>query len=138
MGTLPPFWPDFVDHGPEDPFWEGQANHDTADLASMPPVDMVTGWWDCFLPDQLDDFERLRAAGVTTRLLVGRGAHSDFGTGRQATISALEWMRHHLLGEPIADAPSVRIYVQQADVWLDLPDWPPPTEEQSLYLAAGR
>ncbi|MEO0606529.1 MAG: CocE/NonD family hydrolase, partial [Myxococcota bacterium] len=38
----------------------------------------------------------------------------------------------------IADAPSVRIYVQQADVWLYLPDWPPPTEEQSLYLAAGR
>ena len=35
-GKPAPFWPDFVDHGPDDPFWEGRANHDNADLSSMP------------------------------------------------------------------------------------------------------
>src|SRR5438552_541097 len=44
------FWRDFTGHAdPGDGFWAG-ADHDQADLGRLPPVSMVTGWWDLFLP----------------------------------------------------------------------------------------
>ena len=58
------FWRDFTEHAaPDDTFW-AEADHDGADLARLPPVSMVTGWWDLFLPAQLRDYAAIRKAGV--------------------------------------------------------------------------
>ena len=43
------FWRDFVQHAcPGDEFW-ADADHGRAGLSRLPPVSMVTGWWDLFL-----------------------------------------------------------------------------------------
>ena len=35
-------------------------------MSRMPPANMVTGWWDLFLPGQLADYAALRKAGRAT------------------------------------------------------------------------
>lgn len=131
------FWRDFVEHAaPGDSFWAG-ADHDGADLTRMPPVSMVTGWWDLFLPEQLRDYAALRAAGVTASLTVGPWLHGEPGEIRAITQQDITWLDQHLSGgEPPAGRP-VRVYLQQAGTWLEFEQWPPAASSAvSYYLRA--
>jgi putative CocE/NonD family hydrolase len=119
------FWRDLADHNvPEDPFWD-VANHDEAPLDRMPPVNMVTGWWDLFLEPQLRDVTRLQAAGVPTRITVGPWLHGATPELRELLRSDIEWLEHHLHGGPAPEGPPVRLFLQEADTWLGFEHWPP-------------
>ncbi len=76
------------------------ADHDKVDLTRLPPVSMVTGWWDLFLTEQLRDYAAIRAAGVTARLTVGPWLHGDPGEVKATTIEDIAWLDHHLNGGP--------------------------------------
>ncbi len=133
------FWRDFVDHAaPGDSFWVG-VDHDSADLTRMPPVSMVTGWWDLFLPEQLRDYAALRAAGVSARLTVGPWLHGEPGELRAITQQDIAWLSHHLAGGPPPAGPQVRLFLQQAGTWLDCEQWPPAGSSAVSYhlRAAG-
>ncbi len=132
------FWRDFVDHAaPGDSFWAG-ADHDGADLARMPPVSMVTGWWDLFLPEQLGDYAALRSAGVSARLTVGPWLHGEPAELRAITQQDIAWLSHHLAGGPPPAGPPVRLFLQRADTWLDCQQWPPADSSAvSYYLRAA-
>ncbi len=55
-GAPVPFWRDFTGHAaPGDDFWT-EADHHEADLTRLPPVSMVSGWWDLFAMEQLRDY----------------------------------------------------------------------------------
>ena len=119
------FWRDLADHNvPEDPFWD-VADHDEAPLDRMPPVNMVTGWWDLFLEPQLRDVTRLQAAGVPTRITVGPWLHGATPELQELLRSDLEWLEHHLHGGPAPEGPPVRLFLQEADTWLGFEHWPP-------------
>jgi len=91
-GAPVPFWRDFVDHAePGDTFW-AVADHDGADLTRLPPVSMVTGWWDLFLPAQLRDFAALRAAGVSAQLVVGPWLHAEPAELRATARQDVAWL----------------------------------------------
>ena len=95
------FWRDFVEHAaPDDEFWAG-ADHDRADLSRLPPVSMVTGWWDLFLPGQLRDYAAIRAAGVTARITVGPWLHGEPGELKEITAAG-----RRLAGPPSARRPA--------------------------------
>ncbi len=133
-GAPVPFWRDFVDHAsPEDDFW-APADHDHADLTRLPPVSMVTGWWDLFLAEQLRDFAAIRAAGVDARIIVGPWLHGEPAELRAANRADVAWLRHHLSGGPAPSGQPVRLYLQQASTWLDLAEWPPPADATTYYL----
>ena len=94
------FWRDFTGHAaPADGFWAG-ADHDRADLSQLPPVNMVTGWWDLFLPGQLRDYQAIRAAGVTARITVRPWLHGEPGELKEITRQDVAWLDHHLRGGP--------------------------------------
>ena len=137
-GAAVPFWRDFVAHSePGDPFWS-VADHAGADLSTMPPVTMVTGWWDLFLAGNLADFTALQRAGVPARLLVGPWLHGEPGELKAAVNSDLEWLDHHLRGAPPPIGPPVSVYLQHADRWLGLTEWPPAgTVELPVHLAVA-
>jgi putative CocE/NonD family hydrolase len=136
-GAPVPFWRDFVEHAaPGDDFW-APADHHGADLSRLPPVSMVTGWWDLFVAEQLRDYAAIRAAGVEARLMVGPWLHGEPGEIRAASRQDIEWLRHHLSGGPAPAGPPVRVYLQQAGTWLDLADWPPPATAAVYYLRQG-
>lgn len=136
VGAPVAFWRDFTEHaGPADPFWEG-ANHDDVDFSALPPVNMVTGWWDLFAAGQLRDYTALREAGVEARLIVGPWLHGELGELRAMLRSDLEWLSHRLADGPAPVGAPVRVYLQQADSWLQLQQWPPPAEPVNRYLHA--
>lgn len=132
------FWRDFVEHA-ERPreFW-APAEHDGFDAAAMPPVCMVTGWWDLFLDRQLVDFTALQRGGATARITIGPWTHGDRGSLPTIAHEMVHWLGRHLHGRPDDGRAPVRAYVQHADRWTDLPCWPPPDASPTeWYLAPG-
>jgi len=131
------FWRDFVDHStPGDDFWSG-VDHNDADLSRLPPVSMVTGWWDLFLPEQMRDYAAIRAAGVQARITVGPWLHGEPAELRAIAQHDVAWLDHHLLGGRAPTTPPVRLFLQQADTWLEFDNWPPPqTTGVKFYLRA--
>jgi uncharacterized protein len=132
------FWRDFVGHAaPGDDFW-ATVDHDDADLTRLPPVSMVTGWWDLFLPGQMRDYAAIRAAGIPARITVGPWLHAEPGEVRAISRQDVAWLEHHLAGGPAPSGPPVRLFLQQADTWLDFEQWPPPqTTGVSYYLRSA-
>ena len=132
------FWRDFTGHAaPGDRFWAG-ADHDGADLHRLPPVSMVTGWWDLFLPGQLRDFAAIRAAGVTARITIGPWLHAEPGELRAIAQQDVAWLTHHLADGPAPRGASVRVFLQGAGAWLEFDQWPPPDAAATPYhLRAG-
>ncbi|WP_226361807.1 CocE/NonD family hydrolase [Pseudonocardia sp. ICBG1142] len=132
------FWRDFVEHA-EQPreFW-APAEHDGFDAAAMPPVCMVTGWWDLFLDRQLVDFTALQRGGATARITIGPWSHGDRGSLSTIAHEMVHWLGMHLHGGEHDGRAPVRVYVQHADRWTDLPCWPPPEARPTeWYLDAG-
>ncbi|MEJ8280664.1 CocE/NonD family hydrolase [Pseudonocardia spirodelae] len=132
------FWRDFVEHA-ESPreFW-APAEHDGFDAAAMPPVCMVTGWWDLFLDRQLVDFTALQRGGATARITIGPWTHGDRGSLPTIAHEMVHWLGVHLHGDGHDGRAPVRVYVQHADRWTDLPCWPPPEARPTeWYLDAG-
>ena len=131
------FWRDFVDHsGPDDDFW-AVADHDGADLTRLPPVSMVTGWWDLFLLAQLRDFAAVRAAGLSAQLVVGPWLHAEPAQLRATVRQDVAWLEHYLNGGQQPAGAPVRVFLQQAGTWLEFQEWPPPgVEPASFYLRA--
>jgi uncharacterized protein len=132
------FWRDFVQHAaPDDTFWSG-IDHDGADLTRLPPVSMVTGWWDLFLPGQLRDYAAIRAAGVPARLVIGPWLHGEPGELKEITRQDVAWLDHQLRGGPPPEGAPVRVLLQQAGTWLEFPQWPPPAAvDTTFYLRAA-
>ena len=127
------FWRDFVDHSaPGDEFWAA-ADHDGADLTRLPPVSMVTGWWDLFAPGQLRDYMAIRSAGGTARIIVGPWLHGEPGELKAIIQQDAAWLDHHLNGGPLPPGAPVRVFLQQAGRWLDFADWPPPAAVDTPY-----
>jgi putative CocE/NonD family hydrolase len=127
------FWRDFIGHaGPGDEFWAG-IDHETSDLTRLPPVSMVTGWWDLFLPGQLRDYAAIRAAGVMATLAVGPWLHGERGELRRLLRQDVAWLDHHLNGGPTPPGAPVQVFLQQAGTWLDFETWPPPAAAGTAY-----
>lgn len=134
------FWRDFTGHAPpDDGFWAG-ADHDNADLGGLPPVSMVTGWWDLFVPLQLRDYAAIRAAGGTARIIVGPWMHGEPAELRAIARQDIAWLDHYLRGGPPPPGPPARVFLQQAGTWLDLDQWPPAATVLTAYYlrASGR
>lgn len=132
------FWRDFVEHA-EQPreFW-APAEHDGFDAAAMPPVCMVTGWWDLFLDRQLVDSTALQRGGATARITIGPWSHGDRGSLSTIAHEMVHWLGVHLHGGEHDGRAPVRVYVQHADRWTDLPCWPPPEARPTeWYLDAS-
>jgi hypothetical protein len=129
-----PFFQDWLAHeSPVDNWW------DPVDfgrrLGNVPPASMVGGWYDIFLPAQIDDYHALRAAGRSVRLTIGPWTHSSPGTIATSLRDGLEWFDGHL-GANSGGHPRdiVRVFVMGARRWVEFPDWPPPSEDQPWYL----
>ena len=104
----------------------GPSKRTTASVASVTaPVSMVTGWYDIFLPWQIDNYRRLVDAGNPPRLTIGPWGHSSSelrGPAHEETVAFL--MEHFSDAAPQRKTP-VRALLTGADKWHDLEAWPP-------------
>ena len=146
------------------PWWESWAvlpKVATVNAAAL----HIGGWYDIFTQGTIDaftEFQHHGGAGArgTQKLIIGPWTH--YGTFQQSAgqltyptnaiyvddifTVAHEWFDAWLKGDAraIASWPAVRVYLMGAvgepdapgNVWLDLPDWPPPTKTDPLYLSS--
>nr|QKW93606.1 X-pro dipeptidyl-peptidase [Cystobacter sp.] len=140
VGERVPFFQDWLEHdAPGDPWWNpadfsGSVSEVTA------PVHLLGGWYDIFLPWQMNDYAALRRAGHAPFLTIGPWTHAAPAGMAAATRESLVWLKAHLKGDrsQLREAP-VRLFVMGANAWRDYSEWPPPgARPQRWHLQAGR
>ncbi len=98
LGHRVGYYQDWLRHErPGDPWW---AEVDfAAARQTPPPVSMTAGWFDIFLPYQLDDYAAIRSAGGRVELTIGPWTHSSLRLSAAALADAVE-----LFDAELADA----------------------------------
>jgi len=102
------------------------------------PVHFIGGWYDCFLTDQVADYERLRKAGKHPFLTIGPWTHGSIGSIKAGFRESIAWYDTYLKGNraKLRSAP-VRVYVMGMNKWVNLPAWPPACTATRWYLQTG-
>jgi putative CocE/NonD family hydrolase len=129
-----PLFQDWMRFPATDPHW---APLDFSGLLATidVPVLLVDGWLDYHLPYVIRDYEALRGAGATTRLVLGPWEHLTADPDI-AELETLNWFNLHLKGEQGA-ASGVRYYVQPESGWREGTHWPPEgSSSATLFLGA--
>jgi putative CocE/NonD family hydrolase len=136
-GAHVPFYQDWLTRQDDAAFWAPvEFDRRLAELSV--PVTMVTGWYDMFLPAQLEDYRTLRDAGRDVRLTIGPWKHTDAGAAGESVRDALDWFGRHLLDRPGASPRSrVRLFLGGARRWIDVDEWPPTARVMRWYLQPG-
>jgi putative CocE/NonD family hydrolase len=116
-------------------YWHPVRLHTALHRADV-PILLITGWQDVFLSQTLDQYRRLLDREVNVALTVGPWTHGQVGLNAAGltTREALDWLSHHLAGQPSRRQQPVRIFVTGAQQWRELDTWPPATGEKTLYL----
>jgi putative CocE/NonD family hydrolase len=123
---------------PDSPQW-AERDFSSAVRDVEAPVQLTGGWYDIFLPWQIEDFRTLRDAGRGPQLLIGPWTHMAPGLAGFSLREGIGWMRAHLLGDDrmVSGAP-VRVFVTGGPRWRELADWPPPgATMRTFFLEAG-
>jgi putative CocE/NonD family hydrolase len=126
IGQRVHFWRDWLQHASADDPWWAPMSHRRSIATIKRPITMVAGWFDIFLPWQMQDFQALQKNGCETRITVGPWSHTDMGLAHAAMHDALDWFKRYLLGDN--DTPqqkAVKLYVIGADEWRCFDEWPP-------------
>jgi putative CocE/NonD family hydrolase len=124
---------------PDDPLWRPMRLQQALERTDV-PVLLHEGWQDRFVDQMIDQYEHLRRRGVDVGLTIGPWTHVQLATKGAGTLleESLDWLGEHLTGTGARRRPSpVRIFVSGAEVWRDLPDWPPPAAQRVLHLQGG-
>jgi len=132
------WWQDWMNHGePGDKYWNAIDYGRAAE--TMPATVMSGGWYDIFLPWQVQDFLRAQSAGRDVRLIIGPWMHA-------AMPGAAEYMRESMalfqeqfgLSARAPVKPRVRLFLMGANEWRDYASWPVPgSRSQSYFLQDG-
>lgn len=135
-GSTIGFYQDWLSHEAGDPWWHALDFTETPTALNI-PVNLVGGWYDLFIADQVADYVRLRDAGVPARLTIGPWSHGSPGLFGAALREAFDCFDANLLGASSGSATGVRVFLLGSERWVDLPDWPPPAEASAWHLHAG-
>lgn len=139
VGRRVEFFQEWLEHNEAgDPWWKkSDFSESVAEVTA--PVNLLSGWYDIFLPWQLKDYAALQQAGRAPYLTIGPWSHADKPLFGAMVRESLAWFRAHLLGDRsrLRDAP-VRIFVMGVDQWREYPAWPPPSQSQRWHLQPGR
>jgi putative CocE/NonD family hydrolase len=138
LGRRSAFFEQWLAHpDPDDLYWAPRRA--VVPAGQLPPVSLLTGWWDECLDLTLAQYARLRAAGREARLVVGPWTHtSGFSRDLPAVFGeALGWLRAYLCGDRDGlPGQPVRVHVSAAGrpgQWRDLADWPPPAAQPQTW-----
>jgi uncharacterized protein len=120
----------------DDPVWRPMRLGQALERVNVPLL-LHEGWQDRFVDQMIEQYERLHSRGVDVGLTIGPWTHAEVATKGAGIVmeETLDWLAEHLAGTGRRHRPSpVRIFVAGAEEWRYLPEWPPATNEQVLYL----
>ncbi|MBA4192057.1 MAG: hydrolase [Planctomycetaceae bacterium] len=146
------FFNDWASHPERDDHWVQVDGTNRAQRLKAPAL-LLGGWYDPFLPTQLNDYARIRKSAdprvaAETRLIVGPWAHAqtvEFPGGvtprhfRLETLApTVTWFDRHLLRPETPPLAPVRIYTMGTHRWRDEQEWPlARTQYTPYYLSSG-
>ncbi|WP_419903238.1 CocE/NonD family hydrolase [Kiloniella sp.] len=145
-----PFYDDWLLNKQNEVYWQ-QIDGNKRAVDVQAPVLLLGGWFDPFLPTQLNDFEEItsqanKKISDETRLIIGPwghaanvdlpGAEDDIPYRAASVAPSIPWFDHHL---GVTDAPldmaRVKIFVMGINQWRDENEWPlARTRYGSLFL----
>jgi putative CocE/NonD family hydrolase len=145
---LMPFLADYVNHPSHGSYWREFALDHRIPAIGVPCLH-VSGWYDSFITQTIESYERFAELGrAEHRLLIGPWYHIpwtqqvgciDFGQDARNIVdeAQLAWFEAQLKGNRAAlerMAP-VRLFVTGANRWIEPPRWPiPGARFENLYL----
>ena len=150
VGTDLPHFNDWASHPTRDAYWLDMDGQDRP-LKLAAPVHLTAGWFDPFLPGQVNDFNQIQnhtdpRVSAASRLVIGPWAHAasiQLPDGpkpnnyrKDSLIPSVDWFDRHLGAKSTFDDTSpVRIYVMGDNVWRNEQEWPlARTRYLSFYL----
>lgn len=146
------FYNDWASHRESDAYWhEIDGNHRARELEA--PVHMLAGWFDAFLPTQLEDFIEIQKSenpdvALKSRLVIGPWGHANNVSlpgdsrapdYRQASLDlVIPWFDEHLRGDDVAATSPVRLFVMGVNEWRNEDSWPLERAVNTpFYLSGG-
>lgn len=120
-----------------DDYWKPMQQCNALERANI-PILLVTGWYDIFLEQTMDQYSKLVERGCHVALTAGPWTHVH-AAFNSSTMEKLKWFEEHLARRIEGHRNSaVRIFVTGAQEWRDFPKWPPPTLPYDLFLGPER
>ncbi len=118
----------------EDDYWQDRDHSNGVSQVNI-PVHLLGGWYDYYLRDVLEDYERLRSTGKQPYLTIGPWSHPSPATVLESLRHGIDWFDAYLKNDPsrLRDKP-VAIYVMGAEDWREFDAWPPKTQLLRYYL----
>jgi putative CocE/NonD family hydrolase len=152
-GTDVTFFKDWVEHPDRDAFWRDIDGQDRLQSLKA-PVLLVAGWYDPFLPTQLNDFMRIRLSGEPgvagrSRLIIGPWTHASevtFPDGTkaenfrlQSLAVSLPWFDENsgLSPSPSSANSPIRLFVMGKSEWRAEQEWPLARTQYVPYFLSG-
>lgn len=142
LGEHSPWYESWIEHPDvDDPFWDPMRMTRALDRCTV-PVLLISGWQDIFIDQTITQYQYLHRRGMDVALTVGPWTHDEMVTKAAGTtaVETLNWLGAHLSpgspgsGRERARAEPVRVYVTgESRGWVDLPDWPPATDDRVFY-----
>jgi putative CocE/NonD family hydrolase len=125
-GAPAPYWREWLDHQSADDVWWSSSDHRHTVADVTAPNHLISGWRDFMLPALIRDYRTLHQAGRRPYLTIGPWHHWQTELSMTAMREGIAWLRAHLLKDHdgLRETP-VRIYIQGAEEWRDLPVYPP-------------
>lgn len=123
-----------TDFNPDNAYW--RAIDYSTDLAQIKiPTHLISGWYDPFLRELLNDYVTLKTSGNTPYLTIGPWTHLHIGRVKESLRSGIIWFHSHLTeDEGLLRKKPVRVYIMGANKWRELDSWPPPSRQLTYFL----
>ncbi len=133
-----PFFKGWADHPERDELWAEIDGHDRAHSLQA-PVLLMAGWYDPFLPTQLNDFQTIRHSpqsrvATRSRLIIGPWTHAGevyFPDGThgenfrlQSLALSLPWFDENTGVAQVPSIAPVKLFVMGKNVWRSENEWP--------------
>ncbi len=145
-------WRQWMEHVTEDDFWHGENDAMSLIQNVTAPAFITGGWFDCFLPQTLEAFSRMRKESKTerarklTRCIIEPLDHNmathdiDYGENHLDAIIAkrnrfMAGMLTDQDKDPLPELPPMRYFLMGKNEWRETNEWPlPETRYTKLYI----
>ena len=136
LGAGSPWYESWIEHpDADDGFWDGLRMTEALRRCDI-PVLLVGGWQDVFVDQTLTQYRELRDRGVDVAMTVGPWTHEHMVTRAVAptVTETLQWLGTHLARRQTTSRAPVRVHTTGSRPgWIEMPDWPPPTRDQTWF-----
>ncbi|KAJ2977046.1 hypothetical protein NQ176_g4599 [Zarea fungicola] len=121
---------------PNSAFWATRNQSNALGNAKI-PILLTTGWDDLMLNTVMDQHAHLQARGAKVGLTIGPWTHGS-GAGSNGVAATLAWLEEYYTRRKVGERKElVRVFITGAEVWRDMPLWPPQTTASTLFLSSG-